>query len=196
MIFASSLPRFKAFLGDFRCKSSDLACCVLFLTPFILPAARRSVAAASRSVLCDLRDAGWLLRWLGSSPAPAALLAAAQFQLRAAADEDADRLHVLILDSTMHGQQGNHTQNTTACGNTAKRPKKSGRHQKKHQRRSGHCFVFALLLTPNGLRVPYWLPYYTEAHCQVFGWQHLSQADLAARLIAIPLKYKVRFWRP
>ncbi len=23
-----------------------------------------------------------------------------------------------------------------------------------------HCFVFALLLTPNGLRIPYWLPFY------------------------------------
>ncbi len=93
----------------------------------------------------------------------------------------------------MHGQQGNHTQNTTACGNTTKRPKKSGRHQKKHQRRSGHCFVFALLLTPNGLRVPYWLPYYTEAHCRVFEWQHLSQADLAARLIdGIPLPKRGR----
>src|SRR5436309_1261601 len=76
MIFSTSLPRFKAFLGDSCHKSTDLACCLLFLVPFILPAARRSVAAASRSILDDLRDAGWLLRWLGWSSAPAALLAA------------------------------------------------------------------------------------------------------------------------
>ncbi len=62
MLFASSLPRFKAFLGAFCCKGSDLTCCLLFLNPFILPASRRSVAAASRSVLSDLRNAGWLLR--------------------------------------------------------------------------------------------------------------------------------------
>jgi hypothetical protein len=188
MIFASSLPRCKAFLAGFTAKASDRACCLLFLIPFLLPACRRSVAAAARSVLTDVRDAGWLLRWLGSSAAPAALLAAAQAQLRAAARDASDRLHVLVLDSTQHGQQGKNTQNTSSCGNTQKRPRKSDRHQKKHHRRGGHCFVFALLLTPNGLRIPYWLPFYTKQHCEQFGRQHLSQASLAARLIdTIPL---------
>src|SRR5581483_9593517 len=106
MIFASSLPRCKAFLAGFTAKASDRACCLLFLIPFLLPAGRRSVAAAARSVLTDVRDAGWLLRWLGSSTAPAALLAAAQAQLRDAARDASDRLHVLVLDSTQHGQQG------------------------------------------------------------------------------------------
>jgi hypothetical protein len=183
MIFSTSLPRFKAFLGDFSCKSTDLACCILFLTPFILPACRRSVAAASRSVLSDFRNAGWLLRWLGSSSAPKALLAAAQCQLLATDRDCADRLHILVLDSTFHSQQGKHTQNTISSGNKQKRPKKSNRHQKKHHRHSGHCFVFALLLTPNGLRIPYWLPLYTKQHCQIFGRQHQTQADLAAQLI-------------
>src|SRR5713101_2517940 len=81
MIFSTSLPRFKAFLADFSGKSTDWACCLLFITPFLLPTCRRSVAAAARSILHDVRDAGWLLRWLGGSSAPAALLAAAQNQL-------------------------------------------------------------------------------------------------------------------
>ncbi len=136
MIFASSLPRFKSFLGNFVCKSSDLSCCLLFITPFILPTCRRSVAAAARSVLDDVRNAGWLLRWLGGSSAPAALLAAAQHQLLLAARDHADRLHVLAIDSTMHGQQGQKTQNTYSCRNTKKRPKKSERHQKKFHQRS------------------------------------------------------------
>src|SRR5947209_9738917 len=109
MIFTSSLPRLKAFLGDFCSKSSDLTCCLLFIIPFILPAARRSVSGASRSLLSDSRNAGWLLRWLGSSRAPAAFLAAAQFQLLATAKGAADRLHILVLDSTMHGGQGKNT---------------------------------------------------------------------------------------
>lgn len=61
MIFATSLPRFKAFLGDACDKGSDLACATLLVTAFVLPAARRSVVAASRCVLCDVRNAGWLL---------------------------------------------------------------------------------------------------------------------------------------
>jgi len=188
MIFSISLPRFKAFLGDVSCKTSDWACCLLFITPFLLPTCRRSVAAAARSILNDVRDAGWLLRWLGGSPAPAALLAAAQVQLLHAARDHADRLHLLVIDSTMHGQQGQKTQNTYSCRNTQKRPTKSGRHQKKFHRRSEHCFVFALLLTPNGLRIPYWVPFYTKEHCALFGRKHYTQADLAAQLIdGLPL---------
>jgi hypothetical protein len=188
MIFSTSLPRFKAFLGESSLKASDLACCLLFLTPFLLPTARRSVAAAARAVLADVRDATWLLRWLGASKAPAALLAAAQHRLLATAAGAADRLHVLVVDSTQHGQQGHNTQNTFSRGNTKPRPKQSSRKQKPVHRRSCHCFVFALLLTPHGLRIPYWLPFYTEEHCALFERQHLSQASLAAQLIdGIPL---------
>lgn len=188
MIFATSLPRFKAFLGDFSCKSTDMACCMLFIAPFLLPTCRRSVAAASRSVLNDIRDAGWMLRWLGSSAAPEAMLAAAQVQLLNLARDSANRLHILILDSTFHGQQGKNTQNTIATGNTKKRATKSNRHQKKTHRHSGHCFVFALLLTANGLRIPYWLPFFTKPHCEIFGRKHVSQASLAAQLVdSIPL---------
>jgi hypothetical protein len=183
MIFSTSLPRFKAFLGDVSCKGSDWTCCLLLISSFLLPLCRRSVAAAARSLLNDVRDAGWLLRWLGSSAAPAALLAAAQVQLLHAARAQADRLHVLAIDSTMHGQQGQNTQNTYSCRNPQKRPTKSDRHQKKFHRRSEHCFVFALLLTPQGLRIPYWLPFYTQQYCALFGRTHSTQADLAGQLI-------------
>jgi hypothetical protein len=155
MIFSTSLPRFKAFLGAFSAKSSDVSNCLLFLVPFLLPTCRRSVAAAARSILEDFRDATWLLRWLGASKAPEALLTAAQVQLHTAARAAKDRLHVLVIDSTYHGQQGKNTQNTIATGNKKKRPTQSNRKQKKHNRHSGHCFVFALLLTPNGIRIPY-----------------------------------------
>jgi hypothetical protein len=189
MIFSTSLPSFKAFLDHSRHKASDLANALLLLSAFIVPLARRSVASAARAILQDARDAGWLLRWLGSSRAPQALLAAAQFQLLAATRQADDRLHVLAIDSTQHGQQGKNTQNTYSTGNTRKRPRKSDRHQKQYHRRGGHVFVFALLLTPDGLRIPFYLPYYTQQHCALFGRQHYSQADLAAQLIdGIPVK--------
>jgi hypothetical protein len=188
MIFATSLPRFKAFLGDALQKSSDISCCLLFLSTFLLPAARRSVTSAAGSVLEDVRNAGWLLRWLGSSQAPQALLQAAQHRLLMEARCQPNRLHVLAIDSSQHGQQGQHTQNTFSRGNTKSRPKKSQRHQNQVHRRSCHCFVFALLLTPCGLRIPYWLPFYTKEFCEIMGRKHLSQASLAAQLIdEIPL---------
>ena len=183
MIFATSLPRFKAFLGDHCPKPSDLQNCLSFIVPCIIPFCRRSVTAAARSILNDFRHPAWLLRWLGGSKAPEVLLAAAQHQLQAAARCTAGNLHVLVVDSTMHTQQGKLTENTYSTGNTKKRSAKSTRRQKQHHRRFEHCFVFALLLTPNGLRIPYWLPYYTQAHCRLFDWKHQSQATLAAQLI-------------
>jgi hypothetical protein len=183
MIFSTSLPRFKAFLGGFAGAASELRCCLLLLCSFLLPTMRRSVTSAARSVLSDIREASWLLRWLGGSKAPAALLCAAQSQLRAAADDAAGRLHVLAIDSTCHSQQGQRTCNTFSTGNNKKRPTKSDRKQKKVHRKSSHCFVFALLLTPNGLRIPYYLPFYTKEYCDTFGRQHRTQADLAAQLI-------------
>jgi hypothetical protein len=188
MIFSTSLPQFKAFLGKTSCSASDLSCSLLLISTYLMPAARRSVAAAAGSVLSDVREASWLLRWLGGSRAPAALCAAAQFQLQDAAREAAGRLHVLAIDSTCHSQQGKQTCNTFSTGNNQKRPTKSNRKQKKVARKSSHCFVFALLLTPNGLRIPYYLPFYTKAYCEIFGQKHLSQADLAAQLIdSIPV---------
>src|SRR5262245_54014816 len=103
MIFAASLPRFKAFLGASLCKASDLASALLLITRFLLPAARRSVAHAAHALLDEAKNAGWLLRWLGSSQAPQALLAAAQQRLRdAAAPPGPKGLHLLVLDATQH----------------------------------------------------------------------------------------------
>jgi hypothetical protein len=194
MIFANSLPGFKAFLGKSADGCSDFGHVVAFVASILLPAvARRSVHAAGRAVRSELRDAGNLLRFLGGSRSPCVLLAAAQQALLQQAllqqaHQRDKRLHLLVLDSTQHGHQGRHCQNSYSCRNTTRRPAKSSRKQKKTQKRSCHCFVFALLLCPDGTRVPYWLPFHTKEYCKLRGWKHQTQADLAARLIAnLPL---------
>src|SRR6185369_12968409 len=103
---------------------SDVSCCLLMISSFLLPAARRSVTTAARSVLDDVREASWLLRWLGGSNAPAAMLAVAQAQLQAAGAAAAGQRHVLVLDSTCHSQQGQYTTNTYSTGNNKNRPTK------------------------------------------------------------------------
>jgi len=189
MIFSSSLPDFKTFLGRKASPCADFSCCVLLVTGFLLPAAKRSVKAAARSIRDDFRDPGRLLHFLMGSNSPAVLLAAAQHRLLHDARERSDRLHLLLLDSTQHTQQGAHPENTFSRGNTKERARSSQRKQKKAHKKGCHTFVFALLLCPCGLRVPYWLPFHTKGYCQVRGWQHQTQADLAARLISdLPLK--------
>ena len=193
MIFANSLPGFKTFLGKTASACADFSHVVASVACVLLPTVvRRSVQAASRSVCADLRDAGNLLRFLGGSRSPATLLAAAQQRLLHEARRQRDRLHIVVLDSTQIGQEGVHAENTYSCRNTNPRPRKSTRKQKKAAKRSCHCFVFALLLTPCGLRIPSWLPFYTQEYCERRGWRHQTQADLAARLLReLPLARSV-----
>jgi hypothetical protein len=189
MIFANSLPGFKAFLGRKASSCADFSCCLLLVTGFLLPAAKRSVKAAARSVRDDFRDPGRLLHFLLGSNSPAALLAAAQHRLLHDCRERSQRLHLLVLDSTQHTQHGANAENSFSRGNSKERTKQSARKQKKVHKKSCHTFVFALLLCPCGLRVPYWLPFYTKEYCQLRGWKHQTQADLAARLITnLPLE--------
>jgi hypothetical protein len=188
MIFATSLPGFKSFLGQAADRAADFGHVVAFVACFILPAARRSVKAAARSVRSEFRDAGNLLRFLGGSRSPSVLLAAAQTRLLRDRREGAGRLHLLILDSTQHTQHGAEPENSFSRGNTKRRPKQSARKQKKHHRKGCHTFVFALLLCPCGLRVPYWLPFFTKEYCRLRGWRRQTQADLAAQLVrGLPL---------
>jgi len=189
MIFATSLPGFKAFLGKTADGCADVGHVVAFVACFVLPAvARRSVTAASRALRCELRDAGNLLRFLGGSRSPSVLLAAAQARLLEEAHGRGRLLHLLLVDSTQHTQHGADPENTFSRGNSKERPKQSARKQKEVHKKGCHTFVFALLLCPCGLRVPYWLPFYTKQYCQIRGWRHQTQADLAARLItSLPL---------
>lgn len=189
MIFATSLPGFKSFLGKSVDGCVDFGHVVAFVGCILLPTvARRSVFAAGRAIRSDLRNAANLLRFLGGSKSPAALLVAAQQCLLDEASVRDPRLHLLLLDSTSMSHQGEQSENTYSCGNTKSRPKKSSRKQKPTHRRCCHCFVFALLLCPDGTRIPYFLPFYTEEYCKIRNWCHKTQADLAAQLIdSLPL---------
>lgn len=189
MIFATSLPDFKSFLGKAADGCADFIHVVAFVACFILPAvAKRSTKAASRAVRDELRDAGNLLRFLGKSRSPGVLLAAAQARLLEDAHQRDRRLHLLLIDSTQHTQHSADPENTFSRGNTKQRPRQSARRQKKVHKKSCHTFVFALLLCPCGLRIPYWLPFHTKGYCKARGWGHRTRADLAAQLItSLPL---------
>jgi hypothetical protein len=178
MILATSLPRFKAFLPDLTPCTGAL----LFVTAFLMQRGRLRVTAAARSIRWDVRDAGNLLRFRAGSRQPALLLATAQQVLLAQAASQRGTWGVAV-DSTQHGQQGQKTENAFQRGNKKSRPRKGyGKHQAKH-RRSCHPFVFALVLSPGGLRLPFWLPYYTRDYCAFLRVGYQTQAQLAARLI-------------
>lgn len=98
--------------------------------------------------------------------------------------EDWNGRYLLIIDSTMVGLQGTTTENTYSTGNRKRRPAKNRRYQKyKHTTRSCHCFVFGLLISPTGVRIPTYLPYYTRRYAKAKKHKHRTQAQLAAQII-------------
>jgi len=81
--------------------------------------------------------------------------------------EKKDGLYVFIVDQTLHGQQGLKTENTYSTGNRQRRPRKGQRYSSyKHVRKSCHCFVMGLLITPSGYRIPFFKPFYTKEYCR------------------------------
>jgi DDE family transposase len=183
MILATSLPRFKPFLGG----SSPCTCALLVLAAFVLQRGRLSVSACARSIRSDVRDAGNLLRFLAGSREPAVLLRQAQQALLAEALGQGG-VWVLAVDSTQHGQQGRKTENTFSRANVRPRARKGNRKQKQYHQKSCHTFVVAVLLSPQGVRIPFWLPYYTRDYAAWRRVDYQTQAQLAARLIrALPV---------
>lgn len=92
--------------------------------------------------------------------------------------------YVFIIDTTSVSHQGERTENTFSTGNHRRRPAKVRRYKKRRYARRGcHAFVWGLLLTPDGKRLPVVRSYYTREYCQKHALAHRTQADLAAELV-------------
>jgi hypothetical protein len=92
--------------------------------------------------------------------------------------------YVFIVDTTSVSHQGERTENTYSTGNVRRRQAKVRRYQKRRYTRRGcHSFVWGLLLTPDGQRLPVVRSYYTREYCQKHELPHHTQADLAADLV-------------
>jgi hypothetical protein len=113
-------------------------------------------------------------------------------------DEHPSGTWIFILDQTYCGHQSDLMENgfsTAHRGRRQKHDRKNKRKKKKQQKQSYcHCFVFGLLLTPSGLRLPVWLSYYTKEYSAKRGWKYRKQTELAAQLIdrlRVPQKARV-----
>jgi hypothetical protein len=97
--------------------------------------------------------------------------------------------YVFIVDQTLHGQQGQLTENTYSTGNRQRRPRKGTRYSSyKIARKSCHCFVTGLLITPSGYRIPFYKPFYTREYCRKKKLPFRTQTELGADLVCeLPL---------
>jgi hypothetical protein len=182
-IMEDSLPAIKSFLPTTQVSGYFRSMSLRFMIAILTRHGRNSCMHAASAIDGKPRHRAqpgrFLMRY---RQAIADLLA--NITLKLLDDQDWNGRYLLLLDSTLVATAGQTIENTFSTGNTKRRPAKNRRYTKyKHQRKSCHCFVFALLLTPDGLRVPMWLPYYTKAYAKSRKIKHRTQAMLAAQLI-------------
>ena len=183
MIFQEALPHIKTFLKPVslgRCAQALLIRCMV---AFLMHFGRMSAAQAAGAIRTQARHRAQISRFLGRTywkrtdllgPLRAALLEREAQQ---------DGTFLFTVDQTLCSSQAQRNENTFRCGNYRKRPRKSQRRQKKTARRSAHCFVMGLLITPSGIRIPYFQSFYTRDYCRKKHLDFRTQAELGAQLI-------------
>jgi hypothetical protein len=189
MIMQDALPGSKRFLKPAKVEPWIKGYIVCFIAGFVSHLGRMSASQAAQAIRSQARHRANVARFLakqGWSGDWCVLEQLAQLVLEAEAARGGTWM--FILDQTLVGQQGQKTENTFNTGNRKRRPRKGRRYQKyKDARKSCHCFVMGLLLTPSGIRIPCWRSYYTEAYCAQKNRPYRKQTELAAELIGAAL---------
>lgn len=183
VIMPNALPQLKRFLQPLALAPRLQLLVIRCIIAFIMHFGRMAAARAAGAVRSDPRHRAQIGRFLGRKwlrqHSPAAALRAQLLAL-----ENQAGTFFFLVDATRCGQQGQKTANTFRTGNRKRRPRKGRRYNKyKYARKSCHCFVQGLLLTPSGLRLPFNRSYYTKEYCQQKGRRYRTQTQLAAELI-------------
>jgi hypothetical protein len=186
MIMQDALPGLKSFLKRAKLGPLVQAYVVQFVATFIGHVGRMSASQTGEMIRTWARHRANVVRFLGNQGWSGDWLVLEQLaQLLLEAEAKKDATWLFILDQTLCGQQGKKTENTFSTGNRKRRPRKGRRYSTyKYARKSCHCFVMGLLLTPSGIRIPCWRSYYTEEYCAQKQRPYRKQTELAGDLIA------------
>src|SRR5436305_756647 len=190
MILSPALPHGKTFFRLLGLPAAYTLHATRFVLACLLGGPRLSCAAAAGAARSAPCHRGNVLRFLRRLPAVLRddWLEAVFGNLLA--QEPPPGPWLLILDHTYCGHTSarmDNTYSTPPRGKRtprAKKDRKDKRNKRKKQpQRYCHGLVFGLLLTPSGLRLPTWRPYYTREYCARTGRAYHKQTELAAQLI-------------
>ena len=189
VIMQNALPGLKRFLGPVGLNERMLALVIRCVVAFVMHFGRMTAARAATAVRSEPRHRAQVCRFMGRRLlrrlSPAAVLRAQLLRMESRLSER----FFFLVDQTLSSQQGSKTENTFSTGNRQRRPRKGRRYNKyKHARKTCHCFVKALLITPSGIRIPFSRSYYTREYCEAKNRPFRTQTELAAEMIAeLPL---------
>jgi Transposase DDE domain len=186
MILRQALPRIKDFLRATGLAPALHDYLLRFIAAFLLHPGRMSASQVAQVIRTEPRHRAQVGRFLAGLPglAERPWLEGACARLLALASRAGKWL--FVIDQTYAGQQGTKAENTFSTAHNGRRQKHARKHnrkKKKQQRRCCHCFIFGLLLTPDGIRVARFKSYYTKDYCKAKGLRYRKQTAYAADLI-------------
>ena len=194
VIMQDALPGLKRFLKPVGLNERMLALVIRCVAAFVMHFGRMAAARAATAIRSEPRHRAQMCRFLGRKLlrrlSPAATLRSQLLMM----ESRLSGTFFFLIDQTLVSQQGGKTENTFSTGNRKRRPRKGRRYNKyKHARKTCHCFVKGLLITPSGIRIPFSRSYYTREYCEAKNRPYRTQTELAAEMIAeLPLPEGVK----
>jgi len=189
VIMQDALPGLKRFLKPVGLNERMLALVIRCVVAFVMHFGRMAAVRAATAVRSEPRHRAQVCRFMGRRLlrrlSPATVLRDQLLLM----ESRTSGMFFFLVDQTMSSQQGSKTENTFSTGNRQRRPRKGRRYGKyQHTRKTCHCFVKGLLITPSGIRIPFSRSYYTREYCQAKDRPYRTQTELAAEMIAeLPL---------
>lgn len=184
MILRNTLPGVQRFLRPLTLSASSASLLCRLLLAFCCRPGRMAASKAALLPRTDVRHPACIGRFLGRQrwangdwliPLRADLLG----RLR-----PMPGTFFFLVDQSLFSKQGDKTPNTYSTGNRTRRPRQGRRYStKKHKSKRCHTFVYGLLLTPQGVRLPFRKSYYTKEYCQQKGFVYRTQTELGAEMI-------------
>lgn len=192
-IMEDSLPNIKSFFKGIDVPQPVRMMLVRFMISILVRQGRNSAMHAASVLSEQPRHRAQPARFLGRVRWRA-MNVLGQLVTKLLENESWSGEYILTLDSTLVGHQGESMENTYSTGNRKRRPAKNKRYSKyKYAKKGCHCFVFGLLLTPEGIRIPFVRPLYTENYAKQKKVKRRTQAQLAAQIIdELPVPAGVR----
>jgi hypothetical protein len=183
MIISPRLPQINGLLGKLDWNSTLGQYLRMMMVGILHHRGRMSAQQVASAIVGQSRHRAGVGRFLQHHGRRLRNLNARAWQRLLAAAAPRGR-YVFIIDTTSVSHQGERTENTFSTGNVRRRAAKVRRYkQRRYARRGCHSFVWGLLVTPHGRRLPVVRSYYTREYCEKHHLSHRTQADLAAELV-------------
>jgi Transposase DDE domain len=189
VIMQDGLPGLKRFLKPVALNERMQTLLIRVVVAFVMHFGRMAAARAATAVRSEPRHRAQIGRLLGRRWLRRLSLAGVLRSQLLLMETRTHEKFFFLVDQTLTSQQGAKTENTFSTGNRGRRPRKGRRYSKyQHARKTCHCFVKGLLITPSGIRIPLSRRYYTRDYCTAKNRPYRTQTELAAELIAeLPL---------